>query len=362
MADTSEAGLRIGVFVDGWNQERSILLVQRGPSPDTAQWDIPETLLAPGESAEAAAQRALKEQTGLDAGPLWAVFRGGAARGEGDIPLLFEATLPSGTLGPGSGIIACRWFSPSELPEDFVSNEKKALVRRWAAARWGHGLGLGMLKDALEVEGADLVTGFWPPLTGSGLPPGTTPEGPGVWRIEDGAVSVSLDVTGPSALWFDAWVDGDQLIVFAAKTVFPHNHDINCIWEGSGSFKGEDDRLTVGGAGGWYKNLAGIEYYPSTPLAPRPTASTALIPIVAEQVYYLAAGRCGSVDFLFVDGLLVMEVDGASLERRLRSRLALSTFGTDEGGSMGAHVCYLAAWVYRIMRASIAMSDDARRI
>jgi 8-oxo-dGTP diphosphatase len=48
----------------------AVLLVRRGRPPAQGQWSIPGGAQDLGETAEAAARRELREETGLDAGPM----------------------------------------------------------------------------------------------------------------------------------------------------------------------------------------------------------------------------------------------------------------------------------------------------
>ncbi|MCC6551396.1 MAG: NUDIX domain-containing protein [Polyangiaceae bacterium] len=324
----------IGVLVDGLGGAREILLIQPGGGTDG--WDIPSGAAREGESPEEAARRILLEQTGIEAGQLWPVLRGSAGGGR----LLFEAPDASGPARAG------RWFAPGDLPANFVSAEVKEIAHRWVGARWGVGLRL-LGHRTIRVGEADLVTGFGPPWEPGGLPRGTTPEH-GRWAIEPDeiaglAVSGIIRENDAAALWFDEWVEGDQLVLFAARTVPPHHNDINCLWEGSGHFDPPEDpesRCTVSGLGGWYEDLVGVEQYPAGT-----RSVSALAPLAPGRIYYIASGRCGGSDFTFVDGVLATQVDDAAVKhRRARSRVAVSTWNS--------HIHYLRAWVYRIPPAA----------
>src|SRR5689334_16330954 len=56
-----------GVFVE---RDGKLLLVRRGAEPAKGRWDIPGGYMKEGETAEQAARREAREETGLDLGEL----------------------------------------------------------------------------------------------------------------------------------------------------------------------------------------------------------------------------------------------------------------------------------------------------
>ncbi|HRI72323.1 MAG TPA: NUDIX hydrolase, partial [Polyangium sp.] len=299
----------VGLFV---SKNRYMLLLRRYDGPSTWKWDLPAGVMEPGETPEQAAQRVLKEQIGLDVKLMWRVF-GAVPRIPGlETPdFLFEVAEFDGRATPSKAVVQYAWFSPGEIPQGLISDGLRDLLYRWLRARWGYGLQLYGVNQPIYSDGAKLVTEIGPPWPAEGLPPGVTVE-KGTWCIEDDALSGSVVGRNPAICWFDAPVEGNQLMVFAAYAVPPHRNDINAYWEGSGALYGPDGACTISGFGGWYNQLTGIEYNPSE----NPLTVTKLAPVHAGVVYYLAVGRYGKSDFMFIDGELVTQLNDSTAPRR----------------------------------------------
>jgi hypothetical protein len=97
-----------------------------------------------------------------------------------------------------------------------------------------------------------------------------------------------------------------------------------------------DVACTIGGLGGWYRQLTGIERYPNSEL--RSVAGT--VPVEPGRVYCVVAGRKGAIDFLYVDGVLIVQLTDTAARRRAVSHIALATWD--------GHVRFLRAAIYRI--------------
>jgi ADP-ribose pyrophosphatase YjhB (NUDIX family) len=314
----------------------TMMLVRRGAGPSDWRWDIPAGPVQAGETPEQAARRVVAQQIGLEVGQLARVFAGERLPGEEGTPsFLFEAATFGGEPAPGPRVVAWRWTAPGELMEDLISGSMRSLLHRWLRARWGYGI-TPLGSSTIFPKPVDLVAEIGPPWPSAGLPAGMTVEA-GTWRIEEGALSGSIEGRAPADIWFDAGVEGDQLLVFSAYAVPPYHNDINAYWEGSGHILGLGDvACTIGGLGGWYRQLTGIERYPNSELR----SVTGTVPVEPGRVYCVVAGRKGAIDFLYVDGVLIVQLTDTAARRRAVSHIALATWD--------GHVRFLRAAIYRI--------------
>ncbi|WP_426957507.1 NUDIX hydrolase [Muricoccus radiodurans] len=100
-----------------------VLLVRRGRPPRIGEWSIPGGAQHLGETAEAAARRELREEAGIEVGPLAlaacvdVVQRddAGAVRFHYTI-VDFAARWAAGAPTPGDDVTEARFFAPDELP------------------------------------------------------------------------------------------------------------------------------------------------------------------------------------------------------------------------------------------------------
>ena len=301
-----------------------LLLIRRGGEPGRGRWDIPGGFLEAGETAEAAARRELHEELGVELGPLRLVLT--------DInplptftvlDLIFTGEIVRGEPVASDDAAAFAWFPRHELPEDLAFDTTRRLLARWQAAAPPPGYRL-LAGSRLPVEQAETVSRAR--ITGTGLPSPWRVES-GEWRIHDGALCGSVEGERPAVLWCDTQVAGDHGVIFRATAIPPRHNDLNCFWEGSGTITGDDPdrtRCTIGGVGGWWDGLTGIERFPEGGL--RSTGRT--VPIQSGRSYEICGGRRGDTDFLFVDGRLALQLDDPQPRRRPRSRVALATWNS----------------------------------
>ncbi len=99
-----------------------VLLIRRGRPPGAGQWSLPGGKQELGETAEAAARRELREETGLECGALTMVAHADSithdetGRIEYHYTILdFAARYTSGEPLPGDDASACVWAAPAEL-------------------------------------------------------------------------------------------------------------------------------------------------------------------------------------------------------------------------------------------------------
>ena len=311
-----------------------ILLVRRGAAPGLGRWDVPGGFMNDGESPEACARREIREELGLEMGPLrLAQVDVNPVAGGDVVDILYEADLEGAAPRAGSDAAACAWFAPEALPEDLAFDTTHRILARWrrSGAAHAHRLLDGRL---IRTTAADRVAGFV--AGGGGLPPGWTAEC-GDWSMHDGELCGIARGERPAALWLGTGIEGDHALRFRARTIPPAGNDINCYWEGSGRIEGgEDVACTIGGVGGWWRGRTGIERHPEG----TERATSALFDLEPGAVHDIVAGRLGWTDFLFVNGRLAVQLESPGAPRRALSRVALATWDS--------HVHVLAADAFRL--------------
>ncbi|MDB5370735.1 MAG: phosphohydrolase [Roseomonas sp.] len=100
-----------------------VLLVKRGKPPRMGEWSIPGGAQWVGETAEATARRELREETGVEVGPLTlaavvdALEQDDSGRTRFHYTIVdFAAEWASGEPQAGDDVSDARWFGPPELP------------------------------------------------------------------------------------------------------------------------------------------------------------------------------------------------------------------------------------------------------
>ncbi|ONG55888.1 phosphohydrolase [Pseudoroseomonas deserti] len=101
-----------------------VLLVKRGRPPRQGEWSIPGGAQQLGETAEEAARRELREEAGIEVGPLSlavvvdALNRDEAGRLRFHYTIIdFAGEWLSGEPAAADDVDDARWFSPAELAE-----------------------------------------------------------------------------------------------------------------------------------------------------------------------------------------------------------------------------------------------------
>ena len=111
----------VAVFAERDGQT-SILLIQRGGERFAGSWALPGGFLEEDETLEACAARELKEETGLETGPL-RLFGTYSAPGRDPrgrtvtVAFWTKASEGSGALAAGDDAADCRWFPLNQLPD-----------------------------------------------------------------------------------------------------------------------------------------------------------------------------------------------------------------------------------------------------
>jgi len=111
----------VGIGVVAFDGAR-VLLVRRGKPPRLGSWSIPGGAQELGETTEDAARRELREETGIEVGPLSlvAVIDSIARDTDGAVQyhytiIDYAAQLAGGAALPGDDVAAVAWAAPEEL-------------------------------------------------------------------------------------------------------------------------------------------------------------------------------------------------------------------------------------------------------
>ena len=112
----------IGVGVIAFRGD-DVLLVRRGKPPRMGEWSVPGGAQHVGETAEQTARRELREEAGIEVGPLVlavavdALEKDTAGRTRFHYTIIdFAGEWASGELIAGDDVTEARWFAPHELP------------------------------------------------------------------------------------------------------------------------------------------------------------------------------------------------------------------------------------------------------
>ena len=116
-----------------------VLLIKRAVPPRAGYWAFPAGYMEADESAEEAAIRETKEETGLDVAldALLNVYSFEDSTHQRGVLILYRAHVVGGELRPGDDAMDARWFSPYDLPpeEEIAFSTHRDALRRWLQAR-----------------------------------------------------------------------------------------------------------------------------------------------------------------------------------------------------------------------------------
>lgn len=115
-------------------REGRLLLGKRGGEPRKGFWDILGGFVDAGETAEEAAAREIREETGLELGDIR--YFGSypdtyGARNEPVVSLCFTARAAGGIERADSDVAELRWFLPSELPAELAFPHQQRIMADW---------------------------------------------------------------------------------------------------------------------------------------------------------------------------------------------------------------------------------------
>ena len=129
----------------------------------------------------------------------------------------------------------------------------------------------------------------------------------GQWTIEGDYLIGYMEEDGGGLIYSHKHYLGDVLLDFYAKTVAPYDNDLNFTFCSDGwNYEINKPKAGyIGGLQGWWLGKTGIE---KTPYECNVEALTAMHHFVPGQEYHIQAGRVGKKVFLFVDGVLAVEL------------------------------------------------------
>lgn len=112
---------KIGIGIILFRGE-DVLLIRRGRPPGAGEWSLPGGRQELGETAEAAARRELREETGLECGELTMVAHADSITRDASGQIEYHYTIldfaghyTGGEAIPGDDATACAWASPDDL-------------------------------------------------------------------------------------------------------------------------------------------------------------------------------------------------------------------------------------------------------
>ncbi|NPA89886.1 MAG: GNAT family N-acetyltransferase [Chloroflexi bacterium] len=116
-----------------------VLLIRRAVPPRKGYWAFPAGYMEADESAEEAAIRETREETGLEVAldALLNVYSFEDSTHQRGVLILYRAHVVGGKLQPGDDAEDARWFAPHELPprEEIAFSTHWDALQRWLQAR-----------------------------------------------------------------------------------------------------------------------------------------------------------------------------------------------------------------------------------
>jgi ADP-ribose pyrophosphatase YjhB (NUDIX family) len=113
--------------------EGKLVLVRRAIEPSIGKWSFPSGYVDRGEAVEAAVEREVREETGLQVKANWLVGLYSQA-GDAVVLAVYDVTVVGGDLCAGPEALEVKSFDPLSLPELAFAHDS-GIVRDWRRAR-----------------------------------------------------------------------------------------------------------------------------------------------------------------------------------------------------------------------------------
>jgi hypothetical protein len=144
------------------------------------------------------------------------------------------------------------------------------------------------------------------------------------WECRDGAFWGRNSQPSAGVLFTRKAFAGNVLIDMRARTVSPSTHDLDLMWNMSwDEERGIRGAAYVAGIQGWWEGKIGIERSPEYAL----TAAAPCPWFVPGRDYHVQAGGIDGHCFLFVDGLLRIElIDPDPIDSQVHGRIGFEAY------------------------------------
>ena len=128
----------------------------------------------------------------------------------------------------------------------------------------------------------------------------------GEWWLEKEWLTGKIRENAGGYIYHKGDFSGNIMMDFYGKTVLPCGNDLIFVWHTEGwNFSVNDaGRGYIGALGGWWEGKSGIEKYPECKIQ----ATTSAFKFEAGKEYHIQAGSVDGQCFIFVDGVLVIEM------------------------------------------------------
>ena len=144
------------------------------------------------------------------------------------------------------------------------------------------------------------------------------------WEARDGALWGTNPRPAPGVIFSRQDFPGNVLVSCRARVVPPSTHDIDVMWNMRwDESKNERGAAYVAGVQGWWDGKVGIEKSPEYKLV----AAVACPWFEAGREYFIQAGSVDGHCFVFVDGILRLEVlDPQPINSRAHARVGFEAY------------------------------------
>jgi hypothetical protein len=144
------------------------------------------------------------------------------------------------------------------------------------------------------------------------------------WRYAEGSFWGTNPDAGPGVIFSRRSFPGNVLVEFFARTVPPSTHDIDVMWNMTwDEVRNQRGASYVAGIQGWWTGNVGIEKSPEYRLI----ATTPCPWFEPGREYFVQAGSIDGHCFLFVDGVLRLELmDPDPIDSTLHNRVGFEAY------------------------------------